>query len=465
MSRRRRLPTPIEADPAHGSDVDPLADSDLDALQGEEAVQELVESGTLGAVADDVGMEPDELVDELRDDSSLFLTDTGELGYADALPLDAAEPSAYEPIALPLGVDASALSSTPSSSLVIYLDFDGHSTNDPYWGVIESAPFDLDGAPGSFSATEQAVIAEVWQRVSEDFAPFDVNVTTIDPGVEALRRTSSSDARYGQRMVITPTNFVGAGVLGVALVDVFASSLDRPAFVFSGGASTKTIAEASSHEAGHTLGLSHDATFGSSDYYDGHGVVGADHGSEHLRPSPSRSGRGVSTSGATNLEDDLAVIAGYTRRTCPDDHGGTGAGATLVASSSTTTGVIGRTGDRDVFVVDVGAGALGVTLQPPPGTSSWSNLLAQVTVRNSAGTLVAAGSPTAPAGWTCRRESHRAGREIHHRGRSDVVAHPERWLLDLRIIGRLRAGRRRRSGRRSTSIDCVDPDRDHARLG
>ena len=61
-------------------------------------------------------------------------------------------------------------------------------------------------------------------------------------------------------------------MLGIALLDVFDSSLDRPAFVFSSGASAKTIAEAVSHEAGHTLGLSHDTdTIRGQDYYDGHG--------------------------------------------------------------------------------------------------------------------------------------------------------------------------------------------------
>ena len=70
------------------------------------------------------------------DDSSLFLTGDGELGYADALPLDVAGITRGEPTCrLPLGLNASALSSRPSSSRVIYLDFDGHSTNDPVSGA------------------------------------------------------------------------------------------------------------------------------------------------------------------------------------------------------------------------------------------------------------------------------------------------------------------------------------------
>ncbi len=49
--------------------------------------------------------------------------------------------------------------------------------------------------PGTFRqrrraspTTEQQVIQKIWARVAEDFAPFNVDVTTQDPGVEALRQ-------------------------------------------------------------------------------------------------------------------------------------------------------------------------------------------------------------------------------------------------------------------------------------
>jgi hypothetical protein len=383
-------------------------------------------SGTLGKGVENFVVEGDELINELRDDASLFLTDAGDLGYADAFPLDGADTAAGRPAALPLGVDASALSSRPSSSRVIYLDFDGHVTVDAGWqsvgapSPINSAPFDLDGAPGSFSAGEQAVMLEVWQRVSEDYAPFDVDVTTIDPGVEALRRSGPSDADYGQRVVISPSNFVASGVLGIALLGSFDDSADRPAFVFSSGASVKTIAEAVSHETGHTFGLSHD-TFDSQDYYDGHGSWAPIMGRGIAASKPVTQWSRGEYAGATQFQDDLALIDGYTLYR-PDDHGGTTTGATPVASSSTTAGVIGRTGDRDVFAVDVGAGALGVTLRPPPGTASWSNLLAQVAVRNSAGALVAAGSPTAPSGWNV------ALNPTVPAGRYTIEVDPTSWL-------------------------------------
>ena len=273
-----RSPTaPIDGANEDASEADSLAGSNLDVLQGDDAVRELVETDTLHEVAEDVRMKPEELVAELLDDPSLFLAGDGSLGYADARPLDAVAPGGGQPAALALGVDAFQLRSRPTSSLANYLDFDGHVTNDAAWqfsgypSPIESASFDLDGSPSSFSAAERAAIVEIWQRVSEDFAPFDVNVTTADPGVEALRRTSSNDSTYGQRIVVSPTNFVGATTLGIALVGVFDAVEDRPGFVFSSGVSLKTIAEAASHEAGHTLGLSHDAT-ASSSYYFGHGA-------------------------------------------------------------------------------------------------------------------------------------------------------------------------------------------------
>ena len=176
------------------------------------------------------------------------------------------------------------------------------------------APFDLDGARGRSRRLNRRSIAEVWQRVSEDFAPFDVNVTTIDPGVEALRQDQlRATSRYGQRMVISPTNFAGAGVLGVALLDVFDSSLDRPAFVFSGGASTKTIAEAVSHEAGHTLGLSHDADVRSPATTTAMASWAPIMGRSITRRSRSRSGPAGEYAGADNPQDDLALIAGVHR--------------------------------------------------------------------------------------------------------------------------------------------------------
>ena len=398
---------PVDPQPSEPSAhaVDPLAGADLDVLQGEEAVGELVSTGELDEVAASAGVAPDELIDELVDDPSLFLTDDGTLGYAEALPPTATVfPEALTSV--PLDVNVFALESRPTSPRVIYLDFDGHLSTDAAWAaagappIIASVPFDIDGTPG-FSPAEQALIFEVWQRVSEDYLPFDVNVTTVDPGVEALRRTGPTDASYGQRMVISPSNWVGVNTLGIALLDSFDEPEDRPAYVFtsnSGGTSAKTVAEAASHEAGHTFGLLHDATAGAS-YYDGHGVWAPIMGRSIDPAKPVTQWSRGEYAGADNQQDDLALIASYTG-VRSDDHGNDSRSATVVASTSTTPGVIGRTGDRDVFAVQSGGGKLAVTLRPPPAGRTWSNLLAQLVVRNSAGTIVATDVPKTASSWS-----------------------------------------------------------------
>jgi hypothetical protein len=393
--------------------VGTLDGTDLDVTQGREAVEQLEEAGTLDEVADDAGLEPEELREELLEDSSMFLTGTGFVGYADTADWSPAPPAAALSVAA-LPANVFDLHSRSTSSRVIYLDFDGHSATDPAWASIGypsivSVPFDIDGIPTSFSAAEQTLIYEVWQRVAEDYRPFDVNITTRDPGVEGIRRTSSVDAAYGQRVVITPSNFAGAGVIGVALLDVFGSDADHAAYAFTDVAykqTAKTMAEAVSHEAGHTFGLSHDGVeVVSPNYYDGHGAWAPIMGRPIDPTRPVTQWSRGEYAGANNFEDDLGIIgngkppspgAGFV----PDDHSNTAAAPTVVPSNGVATGTIGSTGDRDVFAVDVLDGTLSVQLRPPIGQASWSNLAASVTIRNSLGNVIASGGPGVPSEWT-----------------------------------------------------------------
>jgi Metallo-peptidase family M12 len=408
-------PSPVDTVASVPSDMDPpenttLDGTTLDVLQGEAAVAELEDSGMLDDVAAEAGFESTELVEELIDDPSLFLTDIGQLGYVDALTsqVDGGQVAALTTQAVP--ADVFALNSRPTASRVIYLDFNGHVTNDRSWGTstIVSSEFDLDGTPGTFTTAERAAIFEIWQRVTEDYLPFDVNVTTADPGVEALRRTGTIDTTFGQRVVISPTNWYApesnCGVagqtctLGIALVGVFDSNADTPAFVFTGDVPVRTIAEAVAHEAGHTFGLNHDGT-SSAVYYNGHGAWAPIMGRGTSASRPVTQWSKGEYAGANNTQDDIEQIASLTGFR-PDDHGGSPERATVVGSSSTTSGVIGTTGDRDVFAVDVGAGDLAVTLSPPPGSETWSNLLARLVVRDSSGVVLATETPSVPSSWS-----------------------------------------------------------------
>jgi hypothetical protein len=46
------------------------------------------------------------------------------------------------------------------------------------WDYLTSPAWDLSGNGPSFTTTEQQVIERIWARVAEDFAPFNINVST-----------------------------------------------------------------------------------------------------------------------------------------------------------------------------------------------------------------------------------------------------------------------------------------------
>lgn len=274
---------------------------------------------------------------------------------------------------VPENGDALRLHSFPGAQRVIYLDFNGHTTSGTPWNAnltggaaINSQPFDLDGSPSSFNATELALIRGVWRRVAEDYAPFAVDVTTEDPGVEALRRSGANDAAFGIRVVISPTNwYTDAG--GVGYVGSFDWSSDTPCFVFAQqlANSEKNIAEAAAHEAGHTLGLYHDGQGGAAatEYYLGHGNWAPIMGAGYYR-SVTQFSRGEYAD-ANQKQDDLAVIATFMPYAA-DDHGGTTATATTLSGPAISDGgTIERNTDVDVFRFTTGAGNISLRVQGP----------------------------------------------------------------------------------------------------
>ena len=96
--------------------------------------------------------------------------------------------------------------------------------------------FDRDGNPNSFSDSELIEIQKQFQNVAEDFLPFDVNVTTIDPGVAALSKSSVNDTTWGIRAVNTqPTDGFGSGIGGIAYLNSFSYNQDTPVFTFNKG--------------------------------------------------------------------------------------------------------------------------------------------------------------------------------------------------------------------------------------
>ncbi|MEO0039871.1 MAG: hypothetical protein RIS38_819, partial [Verrucomicrobiota bacterium] len=74
------------------------------------------------------------------------------------------------------------LHSRPGATRRIYLDFTGHTTTGTPWNdgwnnaSFTTPPWSIDGDTTTFNAQEHAEIQDVWRRMAEDFAGFDVDV-------------------------------------------------------------------------------------------------------------------------------------------------------------------------------------------------------------------------------------------------------------------------------------------------
>ncbi len=240
--------------------------------------------------------------------------------------------------------------SRPGAPVVFFLDFEG--------GVIEGTVWNDDGPIIALaSAISDANITAIWRRVAEDYAPFNINVTTD--------RVAYQRAAYNRRMrcIFTPTTDAAPGSGGVAYVGVLGNDSDiYPCWVFNSG--LDGAAEAASHELGHTIGLYHDGqSTSSSDYYSGHGaspmrwgpIMGAAYGRDIVQWSKNEYAYGVNKSnGSTRpgIQDDVALIAAKISLGFANDSiGATPAAAASLAAASGSlqpqTGVITTSSDSN----------------------------------------------------------------------------------------------------------------------
>lgn len=369
-------------------------------MHGEAAISALGQR--LPEVARANGLTAVELTRRLRQDDQLWVGESGTLLFVDELLADrdhgetehAAETTAAPPSwSDHAPADAFSLHSRPGASRVIYLDFDGHSTPGGGWSGTPGAPYDTEGGPGTFTDNERRAIIDVWRHVAEDFAPFAIDVTTADPGADAIRRSSTSDSRYGTRVVVTPTETDCDGCGGVAYVgtyDAIGSTHDyyQPAWVYVAGTYAKSIAEAASHEAGHNLGLSHDGVVGGPGYYTGHGDWAPIMGVGYYEPVTQWS-RGE-YAGASNTEDDFDIVTQNGGPVAGDDHGGTAATATPLDAMVDVVGEIGSRGDVDAFSFTTAGGLLDLSAAP---ASVGANLDIGLRLLRESGALVTTVNP------------------------------------------------------------------------
>ncbi len=290
-----------------------------------------------------------------------------------------------------------ALNSLLGAAASVYLDFDGNY--EPSWGSYGSVTtpvYDRDGDPSSFSDSELSAIEQIWEQVSEDFSPFDLNVTTVEPssfanGV-AVRVSIGGDGAW-----------TGGSYGGIAYVNSFTNSVVNTVFVFPDHLSNgnpKFVAEASSHETGHSFGLNHQSQYNSSgqklaEYYTGPGNGTAPIMGNSYSATRGLWWYGTSSEGPGVMQDDLATISraqnGFGYR--PDDYGNTAATAAPIPSLDghlQASGVITTISDLDYFAFDTDAGQVTLTLTLP----AQNNLDARLELRNADGTLITSDAPT-----------------------------------------------------------------------
>ncbi len=154
-----------------------------------------------------------------------------------------------------------AFNSNPGAKHTLFLDFDGHYEH--LWGInfdVVTPAYDTDGA-GTISTGEATEIEEIFRRVAEDFAPFDVNVTTVDPDPNAGIDTPNSGKvlRVAIGGSVDDWHDPGSRTIGVAKYNSYNNiTLDNLVYVFSEDInSPERVAYTISHEAGHSYGLRH----------------------------------------------------------------------------------------------------------------------------------------------------------------------------------------------------------------
>jgi len=341
------------------------------------------------------------------------------------------EPRDVQPLAqvAPL-TDTFTLHSKPGSAHTVFLDFGDFGAFDltgTWWnssyGVV---PQQVHGwsPPGLTTAQRQTAIQQIWATVAEDYAPFDVDVTTEDPGSSALSYSGPDDTRFGTRVLITDDpdtatspwtaicasscggwSGIGTSTYAVPSGTTADGTPYSPDYydtdlVFANALSdnARYIGDAAAHESGHTFGLTHQgftANGTTNDYYTGTTLWAPIMGASYTAAVAGWAHGEYPT--ASNQQDELSTITSFLGLRA-DEAGDTAATAgslldLLTVMGRTGVGVIGPN-DADWYALNACTGTATISAKPAPTDP---DLDIHLSVVDASGTVVASDDPATTA--------------------------------------------------------------------
>ncbi|WP_294222193.1 tandem-95 repeat protein [Prosthecobacter sp.] len=332
----------------------------------------------------------------------------------------------------PVSEPAPLLDSRPSALVQFYLNFNGETVSGTIYNTLDNGGNPIVAAPAGLTAAQ---ITTIFNEVAEYFRSFDVNVTTD------LARYTAAPATRRMKCVITPTNIAGggaAGTLGYAALDTYGTtSPNALAWAYTHDVPTygiDAVAISVAHEIGHTLSLEHDG-INTAEYLTGHGQGSVKMSTPNYTPpvynhrwgpimgSPVRNGSfnsGGQTfyvrvkadlvqwskgeyQNASELEDDLTVIAGKVGSVADEDGGTPDTAAQLSVNGTTInqSGVIMNgtpvdqfgvpmwQADADYFRFSTTGGTATITV-----TATRPSLDASLQILGADGGVIASDSPS-----------------------------------------------------------------------
>ncbi|HXB13063.1 MAG TPA: putative Ig domain-containing protein, partial [Bacteroidia bacterium] len=274
-----------------------------------------------------------------------------------------------------------SLESLHGANGCVLLDFDGQDVYGTPWNST------IDTIHALPSGLSESQILEVWKLVSEDYRPFNINITTSEAVFDSYPKTMR------MRCIFTPTDTVGSGEGGIAYLQSFSWNDDTPCWSFEVNGTIKDAAEPASHEIGHTFGLVHQGrtlpVTGHEEYFSGQGNWGPIMGDAGYYVPLAQWSKGEYMY-ADDTEDELALIAApaYGVGYRADDYGNTTATAAPLPIPNgyvNDSGFIGQTTDVDVFSYSIPAGKMHLDIK---GIPNYTDLDVLAKLYNSTGTLI-----------------------------------------------------------------------------